>query len=226
MFLSDALVLIAPAQGRILEQEQGLGRRPWRRAPLAYIRTGSRSALRRLRTPGRGGGGFSDSATRTSWSEPWPASVPSRGTTCSCGPLPSLRPPRRGSGSCWSASGRWKRALGGWPASRPGRSGVFVGRRRDVHDILPAFDLKCLPPASRPIPSPSWRPWPPGCRSWRATEVAFRRWSPTAWRGSCSAPAPPRPRGVPCVDSSATRPLRARRAPPPVRYALSGSSTS
>ena len=146
MFLSDALVLIAPAQGRILEQEQGLGRRPWRRAPLAYIRNGipvgpppgpdARARGRRLL-----GLGDSDLVVGTV-----AGFRPVKGhdvllraaaelATCT----PRLRIVLVGFGPLEEALVRLAGELG--LADRV----VFAGRRRDVHDILPAFDLKCLP---------------------------------------------------------------------------------
>jgi glycosyltransferase involved in cell wall biosynthesis len=40
LFLSDALVLLAPSQGRYLRDEEGVGRFPWRRAPEVVIPNG------------------------------------------------------------------------------------------------------------------------------------------------------------------------------------------
>ncbi|TQM43084.1 glycosyltransferase [Pseudonocardia cypriaca] len=40
LFLSEALVLLAPSQGRYLHEEEGVGRFPWRRAPEVVIPNG------------------------------------------------------------------------------------------------------------------------------------------------------------------------------------------
>jgi glycosyltransferase involved in cell wall biosynthesis len=40
LFLSQALVLLAPSQGRYLHDEEGVGRFPWRRAPEVVIPNG------------------------------------------------------------------------------------------------------------------------------------------------------------------------------------------
>lgn len=40
LFLSDALVLLAPSQGRYLHEEEGVGRLPWRRVPEVVIPNG------------------------------------------------------------------------------------------------------------------------------------------------------------------------------------------
>lgn len=42
LFLSDAMVLLAPSQGRYLHREEGVGRFPWRRVPEVVIPNGIR----------------------------------------------------------------------------------------------------------------------------------------------------------------------------------------
>lgn len=146
MFLSDALVLIAPAQARILEQEQGLGRRPWRRAPLAYIRNGipvGPPPGPDARARGRGLLGLGDSdlviGTVAGFRPVKGHDVLLRAAAELATGAPRLRIVLVGSGPLEEALVRLAGELG--LADRV----VFAGRRRDVHDILPAFDLKCLP---------------------------------------------------------------------------------
>jgi glycosyltransferase involved in cell wall biosynthesis len=153
LFLSQALVLLAPAQGRYLHAEEGVGRYPWRRAPEVVIPNGI--VLPAAPTPadrarGRARLGLAGDhvvlgiVARLS---------PQKAHHVLLRALASLVPGRPrlrlvviGGGEEESALRRLATELG--IADRV----LFTGTRRDVPELLAAFDVACLSSVHEGVP--------------------------------------------------------------------------
>ena len=145
LFLSDALVLVAPAQGRYLQREEGVGRWPWSRIREVVIRNGipvppTPTAEDRARARARLG--LSD--------EHVVAGIVARLTSVKAHHLlfsaiarlapsaPRLRLVCIGEGELEAELKELADALGVADRIR------FMGLRRDVPELLPGLDIACL----------------------------------------------------------------------------------
>jgi glycosyltransferase involved in cell wall biosynthesis len=153
MFLSDVLLLIAPSQRRALERVQGLGRSPWRSAPVAYIRNGISVGAPpgpTARAEGRARLGLSDSdlviGTVAGFRRVKGHDVLLRAVAELAPTERRLRLVFLGFGEEEEALARQTRELG------LSERVVWAGRRRDVREVLPAFDVKCLPSRREAFP--------------------------------------------------------------------------
>jgi glycosyltransferase involved in cell wall biosynthesis len=144
--LTDAVILIAPEQRRSLEAHQGLGRYPWRRAPVAYIQNGISVGPPPGpgdRAEGRRRLGLADDdlvvGVVAGYRPVKGHDVLLRAVAELAAEQPRLRAVAVGFGPTERELRRLAADLG--VAERV----VFTGRRRDVPQLLPAFDVKCLP---------------------------------------------------------------------------------
>lgn len=145
LFLSDALVLLAPSQGRYLHGEEGVGRFPWRRVPEVVIPNG-------IELPGPPTATRRRAARATLGLAPEDFVVgivarltPEKAHEVLFEAVAKLAPSHAGlrlvvvgDGARETQLRQLARELG--IADRV----IFTGLRRDVPELLPGFDISCL----------------------------------------------------------------------------------
>jgi glycosyltransferase involved in cell wall biosynthesis len=153
LFLSDALVLLAPGQGRYLHDEEGVGSRPWRRAREVVIPNGI--TLPPLPT--------ADDRASARATLGLPADAFVLGVVARLSPqkahgvllraVATLAPTRPGLRLVVVGDGEERAALEALAAELglTDRT-LFAGVRRDVPGLLPAFDVSCLSSVHEGVP--------------------------------------------------------------------------
>ena len=145
LFLSDALVLLAPSQGRYLRDEEGVGRFPWRRAREVVVPNGIDlrpvpTAADRAAARDRLGSATSDVVIGiVARLSPQKAHhVLLRAFAAAAATRPELRLVIVGGGEQEQALRAQVDALG------IDERVLFTGIRSDVAELLPGFDVSCL----------------------------------------------------------------------------------
>jgi glycosyltransferase involved in cell wall biosynthesis len=145
LFLSDALVLVAPAQGEYLRRAEGVGRRPWSRIQEVVIRNGvpvppAPTELDRARARAKLGLGNEDIVVGiVARLERVKAHHVLFDAMAKLAPGdPRLRLVCVGEGELQAQLTSLADALG------LGDRVLFTGLRRDVPELLPAMDIACL----------------------------------------------------------------------------------
>ncbi|MGI5125221.1 glycosyltransferase [Pseudonocardia sp. CA-107938] len=142
LFLSSALVLLAPSQGRYLREQEGVGSRPWRRTREVVIGNGVELPAAADRATGRALLGLDDDAqvigivARLS---------PQKAHEVLLRAVAALAPSRAGLRLVVVGEGPRAAELQALAAELGIADRVlFTGVRRDVDRLLPAFDVTCL----------------------------------------------------------------------------------
>jgi glycosyltransferase involved in cell wall biosynthesis len=153
LFLSQALVLLAPSQGRYLREEEGVGRYPWRRVPEVVIPNGivvppAPTSEARARARARLGLSADDVVlgivARLS---------PQKSHQVLLRAVASLAPDRPRLRLVVVGGGEEEHALRGLAATLEiGDRVLFTGIRRDVPALLAAFDVACLSSVHEGVP--------------------------------------------------------------------------
>ena len=155
LFLSDALVLLAPSQGDYLHEQEGVGRFPWRRTREVVIGNGivvGPPPTAQDRAAARASG--SGWPRPTPCSASWPGSARRRRTRCCSRPSRRLAPTRPDLRLVVVGGGRARNPrCAPWSSSSGIAANVlFTGIRDDVPQLLPGFDVSCLSSVHEGVP--------------------------------------------------------------------------
>lgn len=153
LHLSDALVLLAPSQGRYLREEEGVGRRPWSRIPTVVIPNGI--DLPPAPTPAR----REEARARLGLHPEHTVFgivarlAPQKAHEVLLCAVARLAPDRPGLRLVMVGGGEREGALRAL-ADELGLADrvLFTGVRRDVAKLLPGFDVSCLSSVHEGVP--------------------------------------------------------------------------